>query len=155
MSRNYLFVFPYFKSEKCLQTLKKVGLEKQAGSLTAELSYGDKRMLEIAIALSIKPKLLLLDEPLSGLSDHEITEVIELLKEVKKDLTLVIIEHKISKITDLKALTAYTRSALDFGATIEPPGLGSPNGKKARSPLASTLSPLLLDTNQPPPLRSS
>jgi branched-chain amino acid transport system ATP-binding protein len=87
--------------DKCLQALKKVGLEKKAGSLTAELSYGDKRMLEIAIALSIKPKLLLLDEPLSGLSDHEITEVIELLTEVKKDLTLVIIEHKISKITDL------------------------------------------------------
>jgi len=87
--------------EECLRALGKVGLEDQAGTLTAELSYGDKRMLEIAIALSIKPKLLLLDEPLSGLSDHEITEVIDLLREVKKDFTLVIIEHKISKIVDL------------------------------------------------------
>jgi len=78
-----------------------VGLEAKAGSVTAELSYGDKRRLEIAIALSLKPKLLLLDEPLSGLSDPEIGEVIELLHQAKQELTLVIIEHKISKIIDL------------------------------------------------------
>lgn len=85
----------------CAQTLAVVGLEAKAGSVTAELSYGDKRMLEVAIALSLKPKLLLLDEPLSGLSDHEIGEVIEVLHRVKQELTLVIIEHKISKIVDL------------------------------------------------------
>jgi branched-chain amino acid transport system ATP-binding protein len=85
----------------CAQTLAVVGLEAKAGSVTAELSYGDKRMLEVAIALSLKPKLLLLDEPLSGLGDHEIGEVIEVLHRVKQELTLVIIEHKISKIVDL------------------------------------------------------
>ncbi len=85
----------------CAQTLAVVGLEAKAGSVTAELSYGDKRRLEVAIALSLKPKLLLLDEPLSGLSDHEIGEVIEVLHRVKQELTLVIIEHKISKIVDL------------------------------------------------------
>ena len=58
-------------------------------------------MLEIAIALSLKPKLLLLDEPLAGLSDHEIAQVIELLHKVKQDFSLVIIEHKISKIVEL------------------------------------------------------
>jgi branched-chain amino acid transport system ATP-binding protein len=87
--------------ENCSGTLAIVGLEKKANLLTAELSYGDKRMLEIAIALSLKPKLLLLDEPLSGLSDHEIREVIDLLHRVKQELTLVIIDHKISKIVDL------------------------------------------------------
>ena len=58
-------------------------------------------MLELAMALSLKPKLLLLDEPLSGLSDHEIADVIGLLHRVKKDFAVVIIEHKISKIVDL------------------------------------------------------
>jgi branched-chain amino acid transport system ATP-binding protein len=58
-------------------------------------------MLEIAIALSLQPKLLLLDEPLSGLSDHEIGLVLELLFRVKENFALVIIEHKISKILDL------------------------------------------------------
>jgi branched-chain amino acid transport system ATP-binding protein len=70
-------------------------------SLTSELSYGSKRMLEIGIALSLNPKLLLLDEPLSGLGDGEISEVLDLLHRIKKDLTLVIIEHKLSKIVNL------------------------------------------------------
>jgi branched-chain amino acid transport system ATP-binding protein len=87
--------------DSCAESLEKVGLADSLGAKTAELSYGDKRMLEIAIALSLKPKLLLLDEPLAGLSDHEIAQVIDLLHEVKKDFSLVIIEHKISKIMEL------------------------------------------------------
>jgi branched-chain amino acid transport system ATP-binding protein len=58
-------------------------------------------MLEIGIALSLRPKLLLLDEPLSGLSDLEIVEVLQILHQVKKNLTLIIIEHKLSKIVNL------------------------------------------------------
>ena len=85
----------------CFEAMKVVGLEKQGQTMTSELSYGSKRMLEIGIALSLKPKLLLLDEPLSGLSDLEITEVIDILQRIKKDLTLVIIEHKLSKIVNL------------------------------------------------------
>ena len=84
-----------------MQSLEMVGLQAKAVTPTSELSYGDKRMLEIAISLSLKPKLLLLDEPLAGLSDHEINEVLNLIQRVKKDFTLVIIEHKISKIIDL------------------------------------------------------
>jgi branched-chain amino acid transport system ATP-binding protein len=87
--------------ENCLKALKLVGLESKAMTLTSELSYGSKRMLEIGIALSLNPKLLLLDEPLSGLGDIEISEVLELLHQVKKDLTLVVIEHKLSKIVNL------------------------------------------------------
>lgn len=85
----------------CMAALKLVGLENQASIPTAELSYGAKRLLEIGIALSLNPKILLLDEPLAGLSDVEISEVLKLLNRIKKDLTLVIIEHKLSKIVDL------------------------------------------------------
>jgi branched-chain amino acid transport system ATP-binding protein len=100
---NFFFKAARKKSilEYCQESLETVALSDMAGTLTSELSYGDKRMLEIAIALSLKPKLLLLDEPLAGLSDHEIGEVIELLQKVKSNFTLVIIEHKISKIMDL------------------------------------------------------
>jgi len=87
--------------ENCLEALRLVGLENHALTLTSELSYGSKRLLEIGIALSLNPKLLLLDEPLSGLSDIEIAEVLDLLNRIKNDLTLVIIEHKLSKIVNL------------------------------------------------------
>lgn len=85
----------------CYASLRTVALESLADTKTSELSYGDKRKLEIAIALSLRPKLLLLDEPLAGLSDYEIAEVLELIRQVKQNFTLVIIEHKISKIVDL------------------------------------------------------
>jgi len=86
--------------ENCFKILKMVGLESKAQSLTSELPYGSKRMLEIGIALALKPKLLLLDEPLAGLSDAEISEVLDLLQQIKRNLTLCIIEHKVSKITE-------------------------------------------------------
>ena len=57
--------------------------------------------MEIAMAIAQNPTVLLLDEPLAGLSDYEIHEVISLIHEVKKDFTIVLIEHKISHIQDL------------------------------------------------------
>lgn len=99
------FFFSSIKNEEiwesCVKALKLVGLESKVMSLTSELSYGSKRLLEIGIALSLNPKLLLLDEPLSGLGDIEISEILDLLHRIKKDLTLVIIEHKLSKIVSL------------------------------------------------------
>ncbi len=82
------------------EALKLVGLENYAYAVTANLSYGDKRLLEIALALSLKPRLLLLDEPFSGLSDVEITKVLSLLQSIKGRVTIGIIEHKISTIVD-------------------------------------------------------
>ena len=87
--------------EKCLKALTFMGLEKKATVMTHELSYGEKRKLEIAIALSLEPKILLLDEPFSGLSDFEIEEVLDLIGKIRERFALVIIEHKISRIVDL------------------------------------------------------
>jgi branched-chain amino acid transport system ATP-binding protein len=75
-----------------------VGLRKVKDLVAGELSYGDQRLLEIILSISLKPKLLLLDEPFSGLGDVEISLILELLYKIKKDFTIVIIEHKISKI---------------------------------------------------------
>lgn len=81
--------------------LETVGLAEMADVPVDQLSYGDKRMLEIGMALALNPRLLLLDEPLAGLSDREIPQIIALLQQLKSSLTLVIIEHKISKIENL------------------------------------------------------
>jgi branched-chain amino acid transport system ATP-binding protein len=85
----------------CLEELDLMGITDKAGLMTSELSYGDKRKLEIAVALSLKPRILLLDEPFAGLSDQEIGEVARIISTVKERLSLVIIEHKISRIVDL------------------------------------------------------
>jgi branched-chain amino acid transport system ATP-binding protein len=85
----------------CLEALRTVGISDKANLKAFELSYGDKRKLEIAIALSLNPRILLLDEPLAGLSDAEINEVLGLIHEVKKNFTLILIEHKISRIVNL------------------------------------------------------
>lgn len=89
--------------DECVAALDRVGIPHLAKVPTSELSYGDKRKLEIAMGLALNPKILLLDEPLAGLSDGEITEVLDLVRLVKQELTLVIIEHKISRIVDLVA----------------------------------------------------
>jgi branched-chain amino acid transport system ATP-binding protein len=87
--------------EACSESLRTVGISDKAHLKAFELSYGDKRKLEIAIALSLNPRILLLDEPLAGLSDAEINEVLGLIHEVKKNFTLILIEHKISRIVNL------------------------------------------------------
>jgi branched-chain amino acid transport system ATP-binding protein len=83
------------------EALNRVGLGDRAGTVVSALSYGDKRKLEIAIALSLRPRVLLLDEPLAGLSDGEIQEVLALVRGLRGHLSLIIIEHKISHIVDL------------------------------------------------------
>jgi len=87
-------------AEKCINALRVMGIDNKSRLMTNQLSYGDKRKLEIAIALSLEPKVLLLDEPLAGLSDGEIEEVFGLIRGISKEFTLVIIEHKISRVVE-------------------------------------------------------
>jgi branched-chain amino acid transport system ATP-binding protein len=85
----------------CMEALASIGIEEKAHVGVSELSYGKKRELEIAIALSMKPSLLLLDEPLAGLSMFEINEILSIIRQLKGSLTIVLVEHKISQILDL------------------------------------------------------
>jgi branched-chain amino acid transport system ATP-binding protein len=73
--------------------LAQVGLADSAGRITAETSYGERRRLEFAMALAQKPKVLLLDEPLAGLSQGERQAVRALLDTIPRDVTIVMIEH--------------------------------------------------------------
>jgi len=73
--------------------LERVGLADSAERVVAETSYGERRRLELAMALAQKPKVLLLDEPLAGLSQGERQTVRELLEKIPRDVTIVMIEH--------------------------------------------------------------
>jgi branched-chain amino acid transport system ATP-binding protein len=73
--------------------LDRVGLGDSAERIVAETSYGERRRLELAMALAQKPRLLLLDEPLAGLSQEERQTVRALLDTIPRDVTIVMIEH--------------------------------------------------------------
>jgi branched-chain amino acid transport system ATP-binding protein len=75
------------------EALTQVGLADSAERIVAETSYGERRRLELAMAMAQKPKLLLLDEPLAGLSHGERRTVRELLDKIPRDVTIVMIEH--------------------------------------------------------------
>ena len=85
--------------DKAFKALKEVGLENKAYKQCSELSYGEQRKLEIMMALTLDPKVILIDEPFAGLSEVEIYEIIDLLKEHTRTKTMVIIDHKVSKVT--------------------------------------------------------
>ncbi len=75
------------------EALGQVGLADSAERIVAETSYGERRRLEFAMALAQKPKVLLLDEPLAGLSQGERQTVRALLDTIPRDVTIVMIEH--------------------------------------------------------------
>jgi branched-chain amino acid transport system ATP-binding protein len=79
--------------EPAYAILKNVGLENRAEVVTANLSHGEQRQLEIAMALATEPKLLLLDEPTAGMGREESTRMIEILGNLRETQTILLIEH--------------------------------------------------------------
>ena len=79
--------------QRAREVLATVGLEAIAERPLAQVSYGEKRRVEIAMALAQRPKLLLLDEPLAGLSKEERQTLQALLAAIPRDITVVMIEH--------------------------------------------------------------
>ncbi|MGB9856846.1 MAG: ABC transporter ATP-binding protein [Dictyoglomaceae bacterium] len=85
------------------EILKKLELEEYSRECAKSLPYGIQRKLEIAIALAVKPKLLLLDEPAAGMNPEETLELINCLKNIKeeKKFSLVIVDHNMKFITNI------------------------------------------------------
>ena len=73
--------------------LDQVGLAHRARDPVAELSHGERRQLEIGLAVATRPRILLLDEPAAGLSLQERTQMVELLKTLDRSMTILLIEH--------------------------------------------------------------
>ncbi len=75
--------------------LEMSGLSEKADRLVGELSHGDQRATEIMMALALKPRLLLLDEPTAGMGDQETYDITQLIRKLHKDqkLTIILIEH--------------------------------------------------------------
>ena len=76
-----------------LEVLKKVGLEERTGILAGSLAHGEKQWLEIAMQLVQKPEIIMLDEPAAGMGKRETFKTGDLLKEIKKECTVIVVEH--------------------------------------------------------------
>ena len=85
-------------AERAHAILGTVGLTGKAALLAAHLSHGEKRHLEIGIALASDPELLLLDEPTAGMSPEETDETMRLIRELTAGRTVVLVEHKMKLV---------------------------------------------------------
>ncbi|MFQ3646924.1 MAG: ABC transporter ATP-binding protein [Anaerolineae bacterium] len=107
--------------EYSMSLLEKVNLASRAHQEARSFAYGDQRRLEIARALALQPKLLLLDEPGAGMNPNEKAELSDFIRRIREefDLTIVLIEHNVPMVMGLCSRIAV----LNFGTLI---ALGSP-----------------------------
>jgi branched-chain amino acid transport system ATP-binding protein len=100
--------------EQARGVLARVGLAHLAGRPISELPYGEKRRVEIAMALAQNPRLLLLDEPLAGLSREERVSVTDLIAAIPREVTVIMIEHDM----DTALVMAERITVLHYGSVI-------------------------------------
>jgi branched-chain amino acid transport system ATP-binding protein len=96
------------------RTLDAVGLLHLAEHPVSDIAYGEKRRVELAIALAQRPRVLLLDEPLAGLSNTERSQVKSLIASISRETTVIMIEHDMDTALDL----AETVTLLNYGRVI-------------------------------------
>lgn len=89
--------------EFSLQILNRVGLIKKKNELANNLSHGEQRLLEIAIALGVNPEILLLDEPVCGMNVEEVGWVMEMISGLREEygLTIILVEHNMQVVMDV------------------------------------------------------
>ena len=98
--------------EPALEFLKQVGLEERNNILAGQLSHGEQRQLEIAMALATRPKMLLLDEPMAGMGPEESNAMVKILLGLKRKLTILLIEHDMDVVftlADMITVLVYGR----------------------------------------------
>jgi len=88
-------------NDRSFEIIKAIGLNGKENITAKNLSYGDRRILEIGIALASNPKLLLLDEPTSGLASRETGKMSDFIHNLAKDLTIVVIEHDMNVVLSI------------------------------------------------------
>jgi ABC-type branched-subunit amino acid transport system ATPase component len=88
-------------AKETLEICKLIGLEEKRDEPAVNLSYGDQKVLEMAMALSTKPSVLLLDEPTQGVGGKEVDTIVEVVKKLSERMTIVLIEHTIDVVMQL------------------------------------------------------
>ncbi|MBR0873502.1 branched-chain amino acid ABC transporter ATP-binding protein/permease [Bradyrhizobium tropiciagri] len=125
-------------AERVEHTLALVNLTRRTDTPVAELAYGEKRRLEIGLALATSPSLLLLDEPLAGMSPRERVETVKLLKSISQGRTMIIIDHDMDALFELaervtvlqegRVLVEGTPEEIKNNSTVQEAYLGGVHG---------------------------
>jgi branched-chain amino acid transport system permease protein len=120
--------------DRVQHTLGLIGLTARADTAVSALAYGEKRRLEIGLALATSPSLLLLDEPLAGMSPRERVETVQLLKSIARGRTMIVIDHDMDSLFELvewitvlqegKVLTEGTPDQIKSDAAVREAYLG-------------------------------
>ncbi|MBL8576906.1 MAG: ABC transporter ATP-binding protein [Mesorhizobium sp.] len=124
-----------------MSALERVGLAGRENAIAGTLSYGHQRLLEVAMGLALKPRLLILDEPTQGLSDGEIENFIGLVREIARDATVLLIEHNMPVVMELadrvtvlnagRILAEGTPEQIRANADVQHAYLGTPEEEGA------------------------
>jgi branched-chain amino acid transport system ATP-binding protein len=119
-----------------MAALERVGLSGRRDAVAATLSYGHQRLLEVAMGLALRPRLLILDEPTQGLSDGEIENFTGLVREIARDATILLIEHNMPVVMQLadrvtvfnagRILAEGTPDEISANADVQHAYLGTP-----------------------------
>ncbi len=105
---------------RAMAALKRVGLADRATEIASAQSYGHQRLLEVAMGLALGPKVLILDEPTQGLADSEIAAFIDLVREVARETTILLIEHNMPVVMALaERITVLDRGRILAEGTPE------------------------------------
>lgn len=121
-----------------MAALERTGLADRAQMPAGQLSYGHQRLLEVAMGLALKPRLLILDEPTQGLADSEIDNFIELVREIADSATVLLIEHNMPVVMHLadritvfnagRILAEGTPEQIRANAAVQDAYLGTTHG---------------------------
>ena len=121
LQRNLGTSFHFWKSERTLDVLNEramallgdVGLTEYAKTITVEMPYGRKRALEIATTLALEPELMLLDEPTQGMGHEDVDRVMQLIKKVSANRTILMVEHNMKVVAGISdTITVLARGAV-------------------------------------------
>src|SRR4051812_44071034 len=123
--------------EPAQAALERVGLGARADATVANMSHGEHRQLEIAMALATKPRMLLLDEPMAGMGPDESARMVEMLKVFKSKLTILLIEHDMEAVFALadritvllygRVIASDTPAAIRANTDVRKAYLGAPD----------------------------
>ncbi len=100
-------------NERAMALLEDVGLTEFADIAAVEMPYGRKRALEIATTLALDPEMMLLDEPMAGMGHEDIEKVVELIRRVSSNRTVLMVEHNLNVVANLSdTITVLTRGQI-------------------------------------------